>query len=79
LKFRVFGLADYVNINCTTVRELDYQNYHWAKFVHPFVLIGLYFISATLIRSLIWRKKNSVSKQLVIKILFQFKNLYKIE
>lgn len=66
MKFRVFGLADYVNINCTTVRELDYQNYHWAEFVHPFVLIGLYFISATLIRSLISQKKIPVSKLLVI-------------
>lgn len=56
--FRLFGFIEYVNTTCDNVREFDFNSYHFVRFLHPFTLILLYFVSVSLIRSVLISKKH---------------------
>ncbi|RWS08455.1 Piezo-type mechanosensitive ion channel component 2-like protein, partial [Dinothrombium tinctorium] len=55
---RLFGLTDYVTSNCTTARDLRFKQLNWNIFAHPFFLIALYFLSASLVCTRVFQKKK---------------------
>ena len=57
LSTRLFGFVEYVNTTCDNVREFDFKSYHFVRFLHPFTFILLYFVSVSLIRSVLISKK----------------------
>ncbi len=66
--FRLFGFIEYVNTTCDNVREFDFNSYHFVRFLHPFTLILLYFVSVSLIRSVLISKKY-----LAVSMIFHYK------
>lgn len=56
---RLFGLIDYTNTSCLNVRDFSLNDYHFIRFLHPLVLLTLYFVSVQLIRTVLFDKKLS--------------------
>lgn len=67
---RLFGLVGYINNTCSDVRHFQLNDYHFVRFLHPLVLLILYFVSVQLIRTILIDKK--LSQVSVVYIFFLF-------
>ncbi|XP_027198178.2 piezo type mechanosensitive ion channel component isoform X2 [Dermatophagoides pteronyssinus] len=56
---RLFGLVEYTNNTCYNIRDFNLHEYHFVRFLHPLVLLTLYFVSIKLIRTVLIDKKLS--------------------
>ena len=65
---RLFGLVEYTNNTCYNIRDFNLHEYHFVRFLHPLVLLTLYFVSIKLIRTVLIDKKLSQVSDLRLKI-----------
>ncbi|XP_053201557.1 piezo-type mechanosensitive ion channel component-like isoform X3 [Panonychus citri] len=63
LGIRLFGLRPYIKVNCTTARELHFENLNWNIYAHPFFLVILYVLAGSFVRAEIFhRTKINIDK-----------------
>ncbi|XP_074605434.1 piezo type mechanosensitive ion channel component isoform X7 [Brevipalpus obovatus] len=55
LTARLSGLTPYVTSNCTEPTDFHFQSFNWNIYAHPFLVLCLYFVTATFLR---FRKHN---------------------
>ncbi|XP_074605433.1 piezo type mechanosensitive ion channel component isoform X6 [Brevipalpus obovatus] len=57
LTARLSGLTPYVTSNCTEPTDFHFQSFNWNIYAHPFLVLCLYFVTATFLR---FRKHNII-------------------
>uniref|UniRef100_T1KNY9 Uncharacterized protein n=1 Tax=Tetranychus urticae TaxID=32264 RepID=T1KNY9_TETUR len=58
---RLFGLRPYVKVNCTSARELYFENFNWNIYAHPFFLVILYVFAGSFVRAEIFHQAKLLS------------------